>query len=69
MTDSEEARDVVKRGTRIVNREALNLWLRFGTLIPPVDRGDQRPLAGAELLRWAGQRSRNKESVKRESKE
>ncbi len=69
MTDREETRDPVKRGTVFVNHEALNTWLRFGTPIPPVDRGEHRPLAGAELLRWAGQRSRGQKPTQREKKE
>jgi hypothetical protein len=69
MTDSEKTRDPMKRGTLFVNHEALNTWLRFGTPIPPVERGERRPLAGAELLRWAGQRARNHKTLQLIKKE
>ena len=54
MTDREETRDPVKRGTVFVNHEALNTWLRFGTLTPLEGEHGYRRLEGAELLRWAG---------------
>ena len=69
MTDSEETKDPVKRGTVFVNYEALNTWLRFGTPIPPVELDEHRPLAGAELLRWAGKRSRGQKPIQRKNKE
>jgi hypothetical protein len=49
MRDREETRDPVKRGAVIVNYEALNTWLRFGTPIPPINNSEHRSLVGAEL--------------------
>jgi len=65
MPDREETRDSIKQGMVFVNSEALHTWLRFGTPILPIDR----PLAGAELLRWVGQRPRGQKLSRRERKE
>lgn len=62
MIGTDEAQAPHERGVTMVNRQALNSWLLFGTTSPPKTRGEQRLLTGAAKLRWAGQRSRGKKS-------
>ena len=69
MTISDEIKELNGRVVAIVNRQALNSWLRFGTANPPLENSDQRPLAGAELFRWAGQRSRGQKPIQQKNKE
>ena len=40
MTDSKEGRDIIKRRTMFVNSQALNSWLCFGTVLPPIEKSD-----------------------------
>jgi len=69
MTDSEKIKAPMKRGTIFVNHEALNTWLRFGTLTPQENATGYRRLEGAELLRWAGLRARNNKALPSTKKE
>src|SRR5262245_24862413 len=68
MTDDEESKMPVKHGTVFVNYDALNTWLRFGTLTPLDCKNGHRHLEGAELLRWAGQRVRSQKVSQRTKK-
>lgn len=69
MIGNDEAQAPHERGVTMVNRQALNSWLLFGTTSPPKTRGEQRLLTGVAELRWAGQRSRGKKLGPPEKKE
>ncbi len=63
MPNREETPELPKQRTVFVNHEALNTWLRFGTLTPQENPTGYRRLEGAELLRWARQQSRHHKTL------